>query len=270
MRYAEHTPAPQLAGRLRYWRLTGERTCAADFEPVLPDGCVEVIVHLGDPFRVQAEDGTSAVQPRALLAGPGTAPVRLQPTGRIDVIGARFVAGAAEWFDEPLSAFAERLPPLDEVSGPWARGLPEELAEPRAGESWTAVLDRHFLSAARQRGKRKARALALAVERLRATGGGSGVDALARELGLSTRQLERRFLADVGLGPKVFACLVRFQHALRLLSGARPGSLAAVAARAGYYDQAHLARDFTRFAGCSPGRFLRRDHELADHFAGSR
>jgi len=267
MRHAELAPAPELAGRVRYWRLSGERSAAADFEPVLPDGCVEVIVHLGDPFRVRLEDGTSALQPRVLLAGPATSPVRLMPTGRIDVIGARFEAGdAAGWFDEPMSVFAEQLPALDEVSCAWTRGLAEELAEPRAGEPWTAVLDRRLLSAARERGVARTHDLALAVERVRASGGRVAVDELARELGLSTRQLERRFLARVGVGPKVFARIVRFQRALRLLRGARAGALAAVAARAGYYDQAHLVRDFTAFAGCSPGRFLRDGHELAQHF----
>ena len=78
-------------------------------------------------------------------------------------------------------------------------------------------------------------------------------NALAGELGLSTRQLERRFRTHVGLGPKLFARLTRFQHAWRTAGCA--SSLAALAARAGYFDQAHLVRDFQEFAGIAPGAY---------------
>jgi AraC-like DNA-binding protein len=101
---------------------------------------------------------------------------------------------------------------------------------------------------------------------VRASGGRTSVDELARAVGLSARQLERRFRARVGLGPKLLARITRFQHAFRLAR--RTPNLAEVAARAGYFDQAHLVRDFRQFAGAAPSRFLAREHELARQFAG--
>jgi len=259
VRYVELEPAAPLRGRVRFWRLSGTGAERAP-EPVLPDGCVELIVHLGDPFRVETERGLE-LQPRMLLVGPGTRPVHLAPTGRVDVIGARFEAGAARALaGARLEQLVDVIPALEAVHGELARGLAEELAEPRRGERWTEVLARRltpWLGAGDP-------AVERAVARLRGTAGRSTVDALAGELGLSTRQLERRFRAHVGLGPKLFARLTRFQHAWRLAG--RAPSLAAVAARAGYFDQAHLVRDFRQFAGAPPSRFLREEHELARLF----
>lgn len=95
---------------------------------------------------------------------------------------------------------------------------------------------------------------------------GARVRALAVACGLSERGLERRFAAQVGLSPRTFARIARFRKALAALPGAPHGGWAHVAIACGYYDQAHMNRDFRRFAGASPGAWLRQDHPLADHF----
>ncbi len=217
------------------------------------------------PFERECE-GRRERQPCVLFAGPATAPVRLAPGGRIDVIGVRLEAGlAARFLDVAPATLVDRIPALAEVAPELARGLGEELDEPRAGESWTAALDRRLVPLLADAPRAAERVLDAAVAHVRARAGRVSVAELARAANLSTRQLERRFRARVGLGPKTFARLVRFQRALALLrtSGAR---LAEVAAQAGYYDQAHLVRDFRQFAGASPSRYLAGGHELAAHF----
>jgi AraC-like DNA-binding protein len=82
------------------------------------------------------------------------------------------------------------------------------------------------------------------------------VEALAAEIGCSRRHLDTGFREQVGLTPKLLGRILRFQHAVAL-SGTGPG-WAEIAQRCGYYDQAHLIRDFNQFAGSSPGDFARR------------
>ncbi|MGH2717683.1 MAG: helix-turn-helix domain-containing protein [Actinomycetota bacterium] len=115
-------------------------------------------------------------------------------------------------------------------------------------------------------------------QRLLSTGGAIGVGDLAQEVGWTPRHLGNRFAAEVGLSPKAAARVVRFDRARRRLEQAGPQqagpqqagpqqdglqqagmqeagsdlSLATLAADGGYYDQAHLARDFRALAGCSP------------------
>jgi AraC-like DNA-binding protein len=84
----------------------------------------------------------------------------------------------------------------------------------------------------------------------------ASVSAVARAIGLSERQLERRFLARVGVTPKRFATLRRFERAVARATTAP--SLTAAALDAGYYDQSHFIRDFRRFAGSSPREHFER------------
>lgn len=80
---------------------------------------------------------------------------------------------------------------------------------------------------------------------------------VARTVGWSRQHLARRFAAEYGLTPKLAARVVRFERARRLLEApGSPRSIAEVAATCGFYDQAHLNRDFAVLAGCSPGRFV--------------
>jgi AraC-like DNA-binding protein len=92
------------------------------------------------------------------------------------------------------------------------------------------------------------------------SGGTAAVADLAGEAGWSVRQLGTRFRTELGLTPKEAARVVRFDRARRLLqrrvaAGGLP-DLAALAAACGYYDQAHLAREFRGLAGVPPSRWI--------------
>jgi transcriptional regulator GlxA family with amidase domain len=106
----------------------------------------------------------------------------------------------------------------------------------------------------RLRGARAPRPdVAYAWSRLEGTGGGVAVAELCRELRCSGRHLAARFGEEVGLPPKAFARVLRFERATALLrDGHAPG---AVAAACGYYDQPHLNREFHALAGRTPASF---------------
>ena len=79
------------------------------------------------------------------------------------------------------------------------------------------------------------------------------VAALARHLGFSRQHLRRLFRAHVGTGPMTFARVARLHRAIRRLQQGRAESLAEAAAALGYFDEAHMARDFRELAGVSAG-----------------
>jgi transcriptional regulator GlxA family with amidase domain len=107
------------------------------------------------------------------------------------------------------------------------------------------------------------------VEKLVATmvsyGGQVSLDFLASMAGVSARQLERRFLREVGISPKLLCRILRFQQIFRSVNE-NDDNWASVAVNCGYYDQAHLIRDFKSFAGQTPAVFNEQPSALTEAF----
>jgi AraC-like DNA-binding protein len=95
---------------------------------------------------------------------------------------------------------------------------------------------------------------------LLASGGTVRIADLAAQTGWSGRYLAARFRTEIGLAPKAAARVIRFSRARRLLlenvAGGRGPGLAGLAAACGYFDQAHLAREFRSLAGCPPSQWI--------------
>lgn len=96
------------------------------------------------------------------------------------------------------------------------------------------------------------------------SGGEAPIGALATDLGWSRQHLTRKFRDEFGLRPKLAARVIRFERARQMIQQSPPFiSLAQVAATCGYYDQAHLNRDFAELAGCSPTTWLAEEGSAA-------
>ena len=91
------------------------------------------------------------------------------------------------------------------------------------------------------------------------------IDSLADAAGVSGRQLERRFLQEVGIGPKLFCRILRFQQVFSAVT-ADSTSWADIAVSCGYYDQAHLIRDFQEFSHQTPAVLLAQHNKLTEAF----
>src|SRR5215510_14426082 len=87
--------------------------------------------------------------------------------------------------------------------------------------------------------------------------GAASIEAVARACGRSPRRLRELFLREVGVPAKRLARVERFRAAVERLARAPRGALADVADASGYYDQAHMNRDFRALAGMTPGAYLR-------------
>jgi AraC-like DNA-binding protein len=145
--------------------------------------------------------------------------------------------------------------PADVVFGP---GLSEVHDRLRDAADWTrrfAIIDWWLLTRLR-RGTATAPPPEVrhAWELLLDSGGTISVADLAAEVGWSDRQLRKRLAQETGLTPKAAARVIRFGRARRRLTGGE--TLADVAAGCGYFDQAHLDREFRALAGCAPSRWL--------------
>ncbi|MGH9846601.1 MAG: DUF6597 domain-containing transcriptional factor, partial [Blastocatellia bacterium] len=236
MRYREFQPAPILSGYVEcLWLLEGNAAQpSAAPERLLPDGCVELILNCGARFCEYDAAGNGVLQPARFVAGQMTRPILVAPTGAVQLLGIRFAPGGTwPFLTAPPGELTDRITPLADVAGAFEREL-GELLDPAC--AWR---------------ERLARVEALLIRRLRAvavrgtalqpllaslvrSGGRLSVDQLAADSGLSNRQLQRRFLREVGLGPKLLARILRFQQVFRAVEGAS-ADWAGVAVECGYY-----------------------------------
>ncbi len=263
MFYQRFSPSPALARDVEcIWFMRRPAMADGGVERILPDGCMELIFNLGAPFRVVEDDGRRSAQPCALLVGQLSRRLLLEPTGASEILAVRFTpAGAAAFFPFALNAIVDGHAAVD-VLGVAAREL-----EARLREAPTTAARLRMLEAALHRWRRRdvpAR-VAVAVERLRTCAGQVRVATVAQELDVTPRQLERDFARWVGLAPKPFARLMRFQRMFRALD-AGDARWAEVAAECGYSDQAHLANEFRELSGLAPTEYFRQATAMGKAF----
>ena len=267
MDYRELTPAPRLRRYVRcYWTLRAPAPDGPAVQRVLPDGCVEIVLNLGDHFIRHDAAGQVERQPRTLLVGPTTRHMSIAPTGTIRLVGIRFAPGGAHPF---LSASPAELrdaaPALDQVGLAFGAEVSDRLAEGEGGTE-ASVLD-HALTTQLDRARRLTdRRVAASVRAAFATKLPLRVDDLVQLTGWGPRQLERQFRDTVGFVPKTLCRLARFQRVVRAVESPDAPTWARLAAHSGYADQSHLVREFREFAGTTLTEYVRELHPMSDYF----
>ena len=232
-----------------FWTLEAEHAAGSSPERVLPDGCAEIILNFGDRFQ-QHKTGNIELQPRFFLVGQITGPLSISPTGIVKLIGIRFHPGGTRPFLKlPMHQITNRYVNLADIPEYFPPGWINPLEDAPSLSAAIRKLESVLLSKI-QRTNADLSSLALA-RRIIHERGLASVNAIANDAGISARQLERKFLRDVGVGPKVLGRILRFQQVFRAISQENP-SWARVALECGYYDQAHLIRDFREFSATTP------------------
>lgn len=240
--YFTRRPSARLASVVeRLWRVE-DPSPSGEPETICPDGRSELVIHLGDAMHDQ---------PRYLLVGQMDAPIRITPSGRVAMVGARLrPSGLHRLLPVPQARLAGHIVSLDAVWNAWTRRTAEQVAAEDTPAEQLDAFERALETLLPDEDTAAERSVDAAIGAIRASGGNASIARIAARAGVSRRQFERRFREHVGLPPRLFSRIVRFQRAFQAL-GHENG--AAIAARCGYADQAHLVREIRRFAGQTPG-----------------
>jgi AraC-like DNA-binding protein len=235
-----------------------------DTQRVFPDGRCELIFNFAEPFHAESKTGWTR-QPQSFLVGQITGPMTLRPGGPAKILGIRFHPyGATQMLNLPANEITDQQISLPELSHQLHCQL--ERLHDTSPESQPAVLDRALHSIVSHR-KPHDRQIAYAVSQFQLSGGAASVSNIARQLGLSPRHFERRFKAAVGISPKLFCRIQRFQRVLRAMDDPNSNWIS-TSIDCGYYDQSHLIRDFQQFTGKAPTALLTHELHLTRHFTG--
>lgn len=240
----------------RVWDFDG--MASAPRERVFPNGTIELIVQLDDRYLDVVEAGTT-ITPAICVTGMYSQVLVVEaPRRRCRVIGVRFhPSGAWAVLGHPLAELADLTANLEDLIGRAAVELAEQCHDAGSGTERVrrvaAWLERRLLCAtATRRVNTAASWVAACIAR---SGGNAVIGTLQGKAGLTGARLSSVFRQQVGVTPKRYARIVRFDRALAMLN--RPGaSLTRVALDAGYYDQPHMNAEFREMAGLTPRQFL--------------
>lgn len=227
--------------------------------PELPGSSVVVILELGPPIAVQPQGEAEGSRAHGgFVAGLDERPVLTTHDGWQRGVQLDLPATSArQIFGVSMTALHGQVLPVAELLRTSDRSLPGQL-DALAG--WDARLDcvERWLRARLAAGPRPDRRVAWAVQAIEARGGNVDVAALRRELGLSGKHLVSLFREHVGMPPKRYGRLVRFERLVDRVRRGPPRPWAQLAVELGFCDQAYLARDVRALAGMTPT-------ELATH-----
>jgi len=271
MFYNEIAPSPQLMPFIKcFWVLEDKaHNGVGELQKVLPDACPELIIHYGDRFRIRSGENIRQ-QPYAFLFGPITRHIEIGPSGSTGMIAARFYPGALSAFlSSPVKQVTDRYVPLRSLFGAEARVLERSLrAYGSFHEQMVGLLEGFLLSklspqeftpVLKQATLRQIADQQQAVK----------IEALSKQLNIGRRHLERKFNDQVGMTPRLFLRIVRFQNIFRIIRNKPVKNLTDLTYRAGYFDQSHFNRDFKAFTGMSPKDYFKEDAALTKLFLAS-
>ncbi len=255
-RFTHASAARHLGSLIDGYTDYSERTASFDTRREVPSLRPVMIFNLGEPIAITGGDGARLPVDtgEAFIGGLHRHHALSASTGcQAGVHVWLTVAGYQRLLGAAAGELANRVASLSDVLGPAARVLACRLREASAPETRFALLD-HALGHAMAARDKAAPELAWAFATL-ARHPQTRIGTIAQTIGWSRKRLIGRFQSQVGLAPKTVARVARFQRVTEACTpGARP-DWAQIALEAGYFDQAHMIRDFTGFAGLSPARY---------------
>lgn len=267
MTYKQLPPPDYLKDYVRhFWVLESQATdtLSASFRTIV-DGC--------PGFIFQAQDKGVLYQnnkalPGIILYGQATSHAEIRIKGTFCTTGIHFYPHALKSiFGLNADELTDTCMNLDILTGEQGFQLSAQLSETASFGEQIAIISAYLLSQIQQHKRYDDKAIQYAISCIKQTKGNISVKELRTVLQVSERNFERRFKQQVGISPKLFTRISRFQASLHLLRNSEYEKLSDIAFLNEYADQSHFIRAFREFAGCSPFQYQKTSREVMDNLS---
>lgn len=265
MHYQLYLPNPSLSSLIKcYWSLEGGELPGTQ-QRIFPDGCIELVFHYGDLFQKYHPNGTTHTQPRSFIHGQLTRFIEIGNSGKVGIFSVRFQPHGLRPFTN-INTYEindDNIQIID-IWGAAGRELENRMLEASNNEQRIQIIEQFLLyqlQSTTTNGLVKS-----CVAMINYANGSVNIEELSTKLNIGRRHLERQFIDAVGLNPKQYARITRFQHVLALVEQKRYHTLTTLAHNTGFYDQAHFIKDFREFTGLSPRQYFAENLPLVKFF----
>jgi AraC-like DNA-binding protein len=256
MSYQSYQPGYPLSEFVESFWAMHNPGAPSSLQRICPKGAMELVIHLAERTLSFIDGGVCNTIRAPLLAGPYSRTFLIDPSHFTAVVGVRFYPGAARLFFPVRADELHNLDiPLEDLLPAESLRLVDQLASARGFCGQCDVLEKYLSDKLRVAGPLHPAVRHALAEFMRKPGV-RGIAEVQSETGFSHTRFIQLFRESVGMTPKLFCRLQRFRAVLERIEKGLPVSWAALAADCGYFDQAHLIRDFRAFAGVTPLEFL--------------
>src|SRR5688572_26603987 len=258
MNYQTFHPHPDLDALIKcYWILEVHAGNDSGKQRIVPDGCIEMIFILGDDIKRYTSEDKFLIQPRAMVLGQITEPLFIEPIGYVNSFAIRFYPyGFASFVRTPIKKLANKETPITSLFGEKrSKELVQKIIQAQDTKERIEIIEGFFLDMLNDKTVIDG-IVKTTIDTILLTKGGSPINTILKNNLSKRRQLERKFIKQIGISPKQLGKVVRLQTALKMLLNQQSESLTKIAYESEYYDQAHFIKDFKEFTGTNPKDFL--------------
>jgi AraC-like DNA-binding protein len=269
MLYLERRPHPALAPFIKTLWYACDPQATHRHERILPSGRAQIVISLARDYLTDANHPTDPLQhtAAAIFLGLYSHHQQIDAIDLTELIGILFhPGGTLPFFPDNTHAFTNRETSLEDLWGNAAANLRNDLRAARTPTEKFDLLDfalRHRLSESKP--PHRIPTIDYALTHLHQSPGTTTIAELTRTTGISPRRLSQLFREQIGVSPKLYCRIQRFQRAVQHMHRGADIHWAELALTCGYYDQSHFANDFHAFSGLSPTLYSATQRQWANH-----
>ena len=228
-----------------------------------PYGCIVLVFHYEHPFLFQKRNELAEIEPQTVICGQQTSYYDLSPAGKVGMIFVVFHPyGAGMFFKLPMTEIANQNLAFENIVNKEAREIEDKIVNAISIRERITIIEDYLINKLSQNIQDTSQILA-AFNKIIYNNGQTSVKVLADTACLSIKQFERKFSSLIGLKPKQFLRIYRFQKVLNILNKKTFNNLTSLAYENGYYDQAHFIHDFKTFTGLTPKEFFKNQQKFS-------
>jgi AraC-like DNA-binding protein len=255
MMYLERAPHPALAPFVKTLWYSCDPAAAHSHQRILPTGHAQVVISLARDYLTDANHPVDPLRhsPPAIFLGLYCHHQLIDAIDLAELIGISFhPGGTLPFFPHEAHLFQNRETSLEDLWGGAARSLRDDLRDAGTPRAKFDLLERALLERLKRAALARNRVVDFALTTVHASPDTATIAGLTKSIGLSARRFSELFREQVGVSPKLYCRIQRFQRAVQSLHRGEDLPWAELALACGYYDQSHFANDFRAFSGISP------------------
>jgi len=251
----------------RYWAIENvldkDEICV---QRITPTGFTELLLYFTSRPKVLTVN--KYLSDNAALYGHQNDFYDIKLTGRLSVFSVVFQPqGLMQFFKFPLYETYNQNVPLQYLNGQAGRDLEEKMSEATTFQQRVSIVESYLLNLLKTDFTDfEFRRINRVVELIKKTYGNINIDKLASEACLCRKQFERVFANHIGISPKQYLRIIRFQYAIFQKQQNVNMNLEYLSYRSGYYDQSHFINDFKSLSGLTPKQYFSENEACSDFF----